>query len=211
MIISYSKRFIFVKTRKTAGSSIQNYLATFCDPERDIVTGMSEFDGFNWKGTALERKDGTAWGHAPLETINLVDYKTDFSGFFKFTFERNPWDKVVSNWAFHNHRNDVTKEFGEFLQFPINIPVDWAKYTMGNKLAVHKVGRYESLLDDLDEICRRIRIDFDKSEFSKYNHKSGIRDKNVSYKEHYEDEIYRALVASYFRHEIAEFGYTFGG
>jgi hypothetical protein len=32
MIISHSKRFIFIKTRKTAGSSLQKALALSCSP-----------------------------------------------------------------------------------------------------------------------------------------------------------------------------------
>ena len=44
MIISYSKKFVFVKTRKTAGSTLEKLLYPYLDPKMDICTG-SERDG----------------------------------------------------------------------------------------------------------------------------------------------------------------------
>ena len=37
MIISHKHKFIFIKTRKTAGTSIELFLSRFCGPE-DIIT-----------------------------------------------------------------------------------------------------------------------------------------------------------------------------
>ena len=39
MIVSHKHKFIFFKTRKTAGSSIQVALANHCGPD-DIITGQ---------------------------------------------------------------------------------------------------------------------------------------------------------------------------
>ncbi len=43
MIISHSRRFVFVKTKKTAGTSIELFLAPFCD-DGDVVTPISPED-----------------------------------------------------------------------------------------------------------------------------------------------------------------------
>jgi hypothetical protein len=40
MIISHRHRFIFIKTRKTAGTSIEVYLSRFCG-EEDVVTPLN--------------------------------------------------------------------------------------------------------------------------------------------------------------------------
>ena len=43
MIISHKHKFIFVKTRKTAGTSIEIGLSKFCGPE-DIITPLAPRD-----------------------------------------------------------------------------------------------------------------------------------------------------------------------
>jgi hypothetical protein len=43
MIVAFSRKFIFVKTRKTAGTSIEIALSRFCD-EGDIITPISPVD-----------------------------------------------------------------------------------------------------------------------------------------------------------------------
>jgi len=40
MIASFSRRFVFLKTRKTAGTSVELALSSACGPE-DIVTPIS--------------------------------------------------------------------------------------------------------------------------------------------------------------------------
>ncbi len=53
MIISHKHRFIFLKTFKTAGSSIEYYLAQYCGPEDIIIPMNNEKDcsyARNWKG-----------------------------------------------------------------------------------------------------------------------------------------------------------------
>ena len=41
MIISHRHKFIFVKTKKTAGTSIETLLASVCG-EEDVITEISE-------------------------------------------------------------------------------------------------------------------------------------------------------------------------
>ena len=43
MIVSHQHRFVFVKTRKTAGTSIEIALAQHCGPD-DIITPIDEVD-----------------------------------------------------------------------------------------------------------------------------------------------------------------------
>ena len=42
MIISHRHRFIFVRTEKTAGSSVEQALAELCGPE-DVITGVAKY------------------------------------------------------------------------------------------------------------------------------------------------------------------------
>jgi len=74
MAISRQHRFIFIKINKTGGSSIQRSLET-------VVHDMDE------KGHRI-----------------LTDYDVPLDEFFKFSFVRNPWDKMVSFYAYHKKR-----------------------------------------------------------------------------------------------------------
>ena len=52
MIISHKYKFIFIKTQKTAGSSIELYLSRFCGKDDIIIPMTDEKDwkyAHNWK------------------------------------------------------------------------------------------------------------------------------------------------------------------
>ena len=40
MIVSHDRRFIFVKTSKTAGTSVEMQLSVFCGPDDIVTPGM---------------------------------------------------------------------------------------------------------------------------------------------------------------------------
>ena len=61
VIASHQHRFIFLKTRKTAGTSVEIALSKVCGPD-DIITEISPEDQAAWLGygqalEALEKKE----------------------------------------------------------------------------------------------------------------------------------------------------------
>ncbi len=84
----------FLKTRKTAGSSIQMVLSEVCGND-DIVVS----DDHNIKGTGrnIERSFSRNT-HANLAQILLALPEKEWSSFFKFAFVRNHWDLVASRY-----------------------------------------------------------------------------------------------------------------
>jgi len=133
MVISHRHRFIFVKTARTAGTSIEIFLSTHCGPE-DVLTPFSapepghqprNFRGaFNPLPELIERAR-TRGGLRPfLIRATLADFLTRrkyfhhipawqvqartaspvWHDYFKFCVERNPWDKAVSGWSWYRHK-----------------------------------------------------------------------------------------------------------
>jgi hypothetical protein len=156
-IISFSRQFIFIKTRKTAGTSMEVHLAAACGPD-DIVTPIRP----ERSGHQPRNFEAGFYNHmSATEIVPLLPSGLD--GFFSFCFERHPIEKCLSFYAmqrnspFHLHPGnpqswDEYVDRGEF-------PVDVDQYTDGaGNLMVDRVYRYEAMDEALLEIESRTGI-----------------------------------------------------
>ena len=78
--------------------------------------------------------------------------------FFKFCFERNPWDKVISAYFWETRQDETRPPFDEWVVQPGNVKSDRRLYTIDGKLAVDFVGRYEDLERDLRAALERAGV-----------------------------------------------------
>ena len=189
MITSHRHKFIFIKTRKTAGSTLESILFPYLG-EDDICTG-SAFDGT----PSLNLQLGTS-GHKVPEILD---------NYFVFSIERNPWDKVVSSyyWTKHTKPNFSNVSFEEYiLNSKDKLPRDWNKYQNCNK-----VYRYEEMLYMYKDLSERFGLDIDLEIIKTTKKKSGIR-KIKNYKEVHTTKTKKA-VEELFSKEIALFGYKY--
>ena len=74
-IISHSKKFIFVKTNKTAGTSVEIALSKYCD-ENDIITQITMNDEkfrekLGYRGQQ-NHMNGKYYNHMPI--FEISDY-----------------------------------------------------------------------------------------------------------------------------------------
>lgn len=200
MILSHRHRFIFIKTTKTAGTSLETYLSRWCGDD-DVVTPF----GVPEPGHQPRNHAGF-YNHMSAAEIQARIAPAVWSDYFKFCFERNPWDKVVSMYFFHRKRFGPPElTFDEFLKSGA-IPVDNPKYRIQGQVVVDHIGRYEALADDLAAICRRLALP-PPEELPRA--KGQYRDDQRRYVEFY-DEAQRDFVAGKYAWEIAYFGYRFG-
>lgn len=127
MIISHKYKFIFIKTGKTAGTSLQQYLYPYLDKEDVIRTGglypeqnargfyipypdLLQFMLFPSTGPPNHRRLWRVgmdfhrrlkfYGHLPAFVARQRVPNHIWNNYFKFCVERNPWDKTISHYYF---------------------------------------------------------------------------------------------------------------
>ena len=238
MIVCHAHKFIFLKTRKTAGTSIEAALAHLCGPD-DIVTPISPKDEplrgdgagprnhrgrFNpvpelfLPGTDKTRTVRDAWrgrkffNHIGAAQIRNRLGRATWDSYFKFCFERNPWDKMVSRFHWDNRGKTPPLTWDEFLAKG-EFRSDVGLYTINGALAVDFVGRYEHLEEDLNEALTRVGIT-DKLELprAKGGHRpsnqDGPKKDKADFHDYYKDGD-REIVARAFAREIELFDYEF--
>jgi hypothetical protein len=202
MIISHKHRFIFVKTLKTAGTSIEVFLSQHCGPD-DVVTPILP----HVEPHQPRNHDGF-YNHMPGCEIRDRVRDEVWQSYFKFCVERNPWDKLLSYYHMMNVRQGGGLTLDAFLagnDFPLN----YAKYTDPNdasKLIVDRVLRYENLSDELASVFKQLAIPF--SGTLGVNAKSEYRTDRRPYREVF-SEKQAMRVGALFAHECALHGYEF--
>jgi len=214
MIISHKHKFIFLKTRKTAGSSTQAALSTICGDE-DIITGDIIKDGvLDESNTAGQNMDKFYTVHPHPEIAGVKQYMGgEWDNYFKFAFVRNPFEIVVSryHWDIGGKGKQETSIEG-FREWIYGYCKPGGTYDrdlqhkyicINSKKEVDFVGKYESLNEDYETICQTIGAGIPELGFCK----SGYR-KKVHYSSYYTSEIVR-LVSQYFEEDLQLFGYTF--
>lgn len=229
MILSHAYRYIFIKTNKTAGTSVEIALSRYCG-NSDIITPVADRD------EALRRACGGRPPqnyHAPLSAYTPYDFKRlltfnrkeryynhidaarirsfvgeeVWNGYYKFCVERNPWDRVLS-YYYYRHRAEprpTIKEFLEDRDVQMLKTWGWHNYTIDGKPAVDRVCLLERLDDDLEEVRLRLGLP-ERLELPRA--KSEFRTDRRSYREVLSDEE-AGTIAEMFRDEIALFGYQY--
>ncbi len=196
MIISHKHKFIFIKTRKTAGTSIEIALSSICG-EDDIITPISfddekERKKLKYRGPqnykinikkyskrdflefAIRRKRLCFYNHMPAEEIvKYIDKKT-WDNYFKFTFDRNPYDKIVS--LFYYMKGD--EKYKSILSFlkngNLNLAKSYDMYTLNRIVAVDKIYKFEEMQEAFIDISVKLKLE-KALEIPKFKAKSSSR------------------------------------
>jgi len=195
MIVSHKHKFIFVKTFKTAGSSIENYLQKYLGTN-DILRG-SEYD------KTISLNAPSKGRHKSAQIIKNM-YPKEWNEYFKFSIDRNPWDVAVSYYFYMKHAGRISSQsFNKWIfNADLKLLNNWKKYTIDNKVAVDKVLKYENLIDEIQNIPVPYNGELETI-FLKKGHRP-----SKDYKIYYTDKT-KKLIEDNFAETISMFGYTY--
>lgn len=230
MIISHRHKYIFLKTRKTAGTSVELALSEFCG-DRDIVTPLIDSDEFTRSkragksaqnyliGHDLERTVYTSGLERPVKKIDYYNHlrgirvrnrigRDVWNSYFKFSVARNPWDCMVSAYYWRKHNMKDSSSFEEMLRSEHQITKNRNHQIYldnKNRLIVDQVLDYANLTSELSRISTKIGttepLDLPKA-------KSNVRPIGSRYQDYYTKET-MDIVAELFAPEIELMNYRF--
>jgi hypothetical protein len=173
-IINNTHKFIYLHVPKTAGTSI----ATLLSPLTalfDLEIGATDF-GEKIQGAYHEKFQVAK--HSTLNDIHNVMDENLFKSYFKFSFVRNPFDRVFSAYNFFRvwaspdrNFNNLIRSFDSFSQFinsncltdvlvPDNIlfPQTHWLCSESNGIAMDFIGKVEEMAEGLEIISDKIKV-----------------------------------------------------
>jgi hypothetical protein len=229
MIVSHRHRFIFIKTRKVAGTSVELFLSQLCG-EDDILTPLGPDEklreglgarNFWLSGKRRGNRMVRAWWallgrpangyrgfypHMPASEIRRLVGEKTWGAYYKFTIERNPWDRQVSLYHWHYHDEEKKPSFDTFIRSPFHrkISPNFDTYAIGGNVAADYVCRYETLDEDLGKVLKEIGIERPVAlPRAKTRHRA-----ERAWREFYTPRT-RDIVGRWYRREIDAFDYRF--
>jgi Sulfotransferase family len=230
VIISHRNKFVFIKTHKTAGTSVEIALSRVCG-ENDIITPFESLEDErirkeiaskgaqnykvpfrkytmkDWARLVIKRKRASFYNHIPAYEVKKRIERSRWASYFKFCFERNPWDKTLSYWHFQYAGVPNGPSLSEFIMSDELYDVsDWSLYTRNGKVIVDYVARYESIDQELQHIFSELGV---TSLGRLPQAKGAFRKDHRPYWEVLSSNQ-RRRIENVFSNEIHHWGYTFG-
>jgi Sulfotransferase family len=227
-IISHEHRFIFLKTKKTAGTSIELALSQLCGPD-DIIAPLTAIDeALRASGRGAQNWRRHGWWQSPrplwerrwfklgppdygyynhMTAAEVADYigPKIWASYFKFAVDRNPWDRQVSHYHFRHRGSKRPPAFDEFLSRDRRARLNnYEIYSIDRTPCVDFLGRFETLERDFAHVLRTLGIDV-QPELPRS--KSSFRP-HKPYQDYY-DERTEKLIGDWYQSEIALLGYSF--
>ena len=205
MLLCEKRKFLFIHIYKNAGTSIKKALRPHSMPAWHKHVN-SVFKRIGWGRFGGFRLDGHLTSAEIIQRIG----RDKFDSYFSFAIVRNPWDWEVSHYRFilqekRHESHQLVKAmdgFGEYIRWRCdNHFRRQSDFLRVDQIQVVKyVGKFESLHDDFDQICRRIGVE---ARLPRRNTTLG-RPYHEYYDRHTTQLVYRT-----YQEDVDRFGYEF--
>jgi len=205
MIVSNTHKFILLKPRKVAGTSILYTFSQVCDSKNDIIGKIYNLEGLESPSENTTPLSNHAY---PFEIINTISGHQKWDEYKKIVPIRNPWDIAVSAFFWCKKTGEfIGDNFSSFIRS--SIAKDFLEnnlnyYYFAGRLVPDYVIRYENLENDIKTTLSDLNINIDV-EIPKL--KMGIRPEG-EYRKYYNDNDIE-YITNIWKQYIEDFGYEF--
>lgn len=211
VMVSHDHEFIFLKTRKTAGTSVEMFLQPFCAPPGHPVVEQTHtletHHGVIGMRLHARPKDTAHpdmiwYNHMSANAVHENLGKEKWYRYLKITTIRDPFDSMISR--FHYVRgwkglptlpNDLAVHREAFRDFVLNKsgPNDEDIVFEHGNFAPDILVRYEHLENDLEKLCEKLKLDTSLTRLPKTKVTAALRN-GFSISDYYDDETISAVV-----------------
>ncbi len=221
MIVSHTHKFIFIKTRKTAGTSLEIALSKSINlSSTDILTPLSlknetlrkELTRNSYQNDrvplnyykrsdffSLCTKGKVKYYEEHMSAANIRNYlpRKIWNEYYKFCFERNPLDFAVSLFNYHQQLGSLnTKNFDEFVDTQLHLYSNFDLYSDKNKIIVDQVFRYEEMENSFQFLQEKLNLN-DKLDIGKITANKFKKNLEISLSQDTIDKIKKILSREY--------------
>ena len=229
MIISHKHKFIFIKTRKTAGTSIEIALSRICGKD-DIITPISQKDelyrqelGYqgpqnykipfkkysklDWYRFIRYQKRANYYNHISASEIRSYIGESVWKEYYKFSFDRNPYDKVVSLYYYYG--GDKRYEtFDRFIKLgDFNDLRSYELYSIRGQIILDGLFKFEEMNESIEIINKKLGLENGRIKLPTKKTKKVLREVK-DYKELINENVKQLIDISMAR-EIKKLNYKF--
>ncbi len=210
MPLFHSKKVLFLHNPKTGGTTIEKVFDL--DVTRENLFTIGDVKYFSKHQCSLQ--------HLSYIELKRRIPSDIFDSYYKFTFVRNPWDRIVSTYCWDKREFKTFEKFVDFVEtlynkYTVETLTDFPEFSI--KYCAHlypqyiytgegvDVYRYENFTSEMSKIMGRFNIsdptlgkDIPLINSSSHGH----------YSSYYNDRT-REVVRKIYAEDIRRFGYTF--
>lgn len=175
-LVSHQHGFIYLKTEKTGGTSVEMALQVLCTPPGTEVRHygpalVSDVGILGARGDKYTEADETGWmSHMPAKQVARKLGRGAWARYLKVASLRNPFDKAVSWYWFMARKHgleqrDPVTDFRAFIRakeadgyFRSRRDIDWRVTHIGKRPIIDQYIRLEHLQDDFAALFVRLGV-----------------------------------------------------